>query len=397
MKRINNTVMKRFIGVLIFAFLVGTIFAEDFNRGRIKQLSYFEKIPYQKISGLPIVSVIINGKMYNFLFDTGAMLAISDRLYKELNLPLIGQTGINSASGETKAMRVITLPELHLQGITFENTKGIVLHEGFKWGECYGIDGIIGSNMLRNSVVHFDEQNKHIIITNNARKLSLREQKYQKIKFRDKQSTPYIIIASKTFGEIVIFDSVATKFFNLSVTYGVFDNKAIDILAESEGIFTADVHGMSPKQKHRLLNISELVVGTFSFNNVIATTTHAPNSRIGAKLLEYGTVTLNYKRKRFYFNPFDNVNTDDLSKKPMTFNFTVQNDKSVVGIIWDKALETEINVGDEVVSINGIDIQTWDFCQLYLLENIPDIEEPYVELRDINTGEIKKVELKRLQ
>jgi hypothetical protein len=43
------------------------------------------------------------------------------------------------------------------------NTSGIVLHENSEWVECLGIDGIIGSNMLRNSVVQFDEQKKHHI------------------------------------------------------------------------------------------------------------------------------------------------------------------------------------------------------------------------------------------
>ena len=389
--------MIRFFVILIITVSVKTVFAQNFNRGRIKQRNYFELISYQQIKGLPVVPVTIHGKTYNFLFDTGAMFAISDKLYRETNPPIIGYTGISGSSGDIRNMRIIRFPELFLQGITFINTRGVVLHEKSEFFDCLEIDGIIGSNMLRNSTVQIDNQSKHIIITN---KLSSGKHEYQKMIFIDRQSRPYIYITmqkgEKKINQRVLFDSGMTNFFDLNFGTAIRNVDVVDIIAESEGILSLGIHGIHPKQKHLLLHIPEVVISNLTFKDVIITTANNSNSRIGAKLLEYGKVTLDFKKKRLYFNLFDNINTETVSENLYTFGITIQNDKPVVGIIWDKTLESEINFGDEVLSINGIDIQSWNLCQLLSFEFQPANDDHYVELRNINTGEIKKVALKCL-
>ena len=396
--------MKKLFCIIIFIFSVFTIFAQSFNHGHIKQNSYFEVIPYQEILGLPVVQVVINGKTYNFFFDTGAMLTISDRVYRELNPQVIGHREIGSISGERKNMRIVQIPEIHIQGITFKNSRGVVLNEEAReFYECIGIDGFVGSNMLRNSIVNIDGQSKHIIITNNIKKLSTEKREYQKMYLYGQQSRPYIIITMQKgenkIHEKVIIDTGLKGFFKMNLSNARYYDERYDIVEiidESEGAFTYGIHGTAPKQRHCLLHISELVVGETSFNNLITTTINIDSS-IGAELIKYGTIIMDFKRKRFYFEPFDNINSDNLSNKPTTFSFSVQNNKLVVGIIWDKTLESQINIGDEILSINDINIESWDLCQLYLLNNIRFSENNNVELRDINNGKIKRVDLKRLQ
>jgi len=123
--------MKKILPLIILAFYTTSIFAQiiNFNQGRIKQKQYLQQIPYQEIKGWIVVPVTINGKSYNFILDTGASLAISDKLYKELNLRTISQLKIGDASGKREKTRRILLPEIDLQGITFRNTPGVVFHE----------------------------------------------------------------------------------------------------------------------------------------------------------------------------------------------------------------------------------------------------------------------------
>ena len=133
---------------------------------------------------------------------------------------------------------------------------------------------------------------------------------------------------------------------------------------------------------------------------MVITTTNDAVSRIGSKLLEYGKVTLDYKNKRFHFLPFENINADELSERPRAILPTWQNDKLVVGIIWDKALEPQINLGDEILSIDGVDIQSMDICEFFnyfsSFSNTSPKVELILELKDIKTGKVKKVEIKRL-
>jgi hypothetical protein len=396
--------MKKLLTLLILTFYASSIFAQIFtlNHGKIKQKHYLQEIPYQKKREGLIVPVTINGKEYKFIFDTGAPLIISDKIYKELNLRTIRLKNMGDASGENKKqVRFILLPEIDIQGITFLNTPGAVFYENSgisELAECFGVDGIIGSNMLRNSVVQFDEQNKQIIITDNIKKLSLQTHKYQKMKLSFMQSNPYITITLPQSGtdHNVLFDTGdAGSFFTLSLNR--LNSCVVDTIAENEGSFGIGVHGFFKKQKHLLLNIPELVINGTTFSDVTVSTTHTHCSIIGSKLLQYGKTTLDYKKKRFYFEPYDHINT---SKPAGDFyypiNFTFQNDKKVVGIIWDKTLEDEINLGDEVLSVNGIYIQEMDFCEKFMLK-FPPSDKYIFELRDIHTGAIKKVEIERIQ
>ena len=398
--------MKKFFAIFVLVLCASSILAQtNFNQGKIKQKSYMQVIPYQKVKGtLIVIPVIISGKAYKFILDTGASLYISYKLSKELNLQIIGKTGVNDASGTEKEMDLILLPELNLQGITFVNTPGIIEQEGAFLLNCLGVDGLIGSNMLRNSVVQFNDQSGHIIITNDIKKLSVKNTVKQKMELTQIQSNPYIVIGLKKGGakasNKVLFDTGAANFYKMAISVYDWVNGRADIfdkIAEGEGSFSLGAHGAFEKQRHLLLNSPEIIVAETSFSNVVITTTNSSRSRIGSKLLQYGITTLDYKKKHFYFKPFDNINTKELSERPWSISTTISNNKMIVGVIWDKTLESQINLGDEILSVNGFDYQQMDTCELLNFDNIfSDELMVLVELRDIKTGEIKKVEIKRM-
>jgi hypothetical protein len=396
--------MKKFLTLIILIFYASSLFAQvvTFNQEKIKQKHYFQEIPYQEIKGIIIAPVTINGKEYNFIFDTGASsLAISDKIYKELNLRVFRQTSTRDASGKKEKVRSILFPEIELQGITFRNTMGIVFSENSefsKWCECLEIDGIIGGNMLRNFIVQFDEQHKQIIITNDIKRVLLENREYEKMK-QSSGKIPCINITlqkgAQRVHHNVLFDSGDIGgFFTLSLNKS--NSRVVDRIAETEGASgDAGFHGFFGKQKHLLLNIPKLDISGTIFNNVIITATQGMKSRIGNRLLQYGKTTFDYKKKRFYFEPFDSICTTKPVENPWTINYTYQNNKWVVGIIWDKRLESQINLGDEILSINGIDVQSMSFCELFL--EIPPSDKLIYVLKDINTGDIKKVEIERMQ
>jgi len=409
--------MKIFFTILVLTLFASSTLAQNINlnqgQGSIKQKRYLQKIPYQiKGEHLIVVPVIINGKTYNFLFDTGASLTISDKLFKELNLPIIGQEEIIDAEGAKKEMKFILLPMLQLQEITFVHTVGTVHHEEssdfVNLFECYGIDGTIGSDMFRNSVVQFDEQSKHIIITDDFKRIAVKKTKYHGLQMEfHGQSSPFIWVGiikgeQKTSDMKVLFDTGEPSLYVMSINaYDWFSERGdiADKIAESEGSYAWGVHGNFEKQKHLLLNIPELRVSGKSFKDVVISTTNLPFSRIGFRLLQHGKVTLDYKKKRFIYEPFDGVDPDKLSARPLAIFPTWQNNKLVVGIIWDKALEGKINLGDEILNIDGLNIENMALCDYMNLEGFfheTFTNQRILELRDIKTGEVKKIEIKRL-
>ena len=396
--------MKKTCTILLLFFFATSIFAQNisYNKGKILQKHYLQKIPYEKVKGVPVIPVTINGKTYKFIFDTGAgTVAISDTLCKELNLPITGQKMIGGSSGEQKLKKTILLPELHLQEIEFTNISGIVASELFHFFECFDVHGLIGSSMLKNSVVHFDEQNQRVIITYDIKNLSVQTKVRQKMELST-HGRPFITVVlrkgNKKAVNKVLFDSGQSSFYCISMR--VFNwqiDNIVEKISESEGAFSFGIHGLYENQKHTLLNVPEIIANKVTFNNVVIITTHGDFSRIGAELLQYGKTTLDYKKKRFYFEPYDNVDKNKLSEAWWAVQITIQNDKMMVGIIWDKTLETQINLGDEILSINGIDLQSMDFCELLQFENSRSGDELGLVLKDIKTGEVKEVKIKRMQ
>jgi len=104
--------MKKIAILVLLAFYTCSIFAQilTFNQGKIQQKHYLKKIPYQEVLGIPVVSVTINGKAYKFIFDTGAMLVISNKIFEELNLKVIRQINSGDASGQVAKIKLVVLP-----------------------------------------------------------------------------------------------------------------------------------------------------------------------------------------------------------------------------------------------------------------------------------------------
>jgi len=395
--------MKKIAILVLLAFYTCSIFAQilTFNQGKIQQKHYLKKIPYQEVLGIPVVSVTINGKTYKFIFDTGAMLVISNKIFEELNLKVIRQINSGDASGQVAKIKLVVLPEIELQGITFQNTPGAVFSansDAAKLAECFGIDGIIGSNMLRNSVVQFDVQNKLIIFTNDIKEVLLQHNESQKMKLESRTSRPFIKITlqkgtHKAVDNALFDTGNGEGFFTLS-SKKLGGN--MNIIAETEGSFVFGSHGFYKKQRNFLLNIPEIIINSLIFNDVIVTTTNADYSIIGTKLFQYGKPTLDYRKKRFYFEPFDNINTSKPVESPWAISCGFQNDKMIVSNIWNEELKSQVNLGDEVLNINKIDTRSLGFCEYFMLKT-SDSDKMIYELRDINSGKTKTVEVERVK
>ena len=223
-KHKTNKKMK-FIYILIFCFFSLTPCVAqtsiNLNQGEIEQKKYSEIIKYEKIKGKLLVDVVINNKKHKFLFDTGAPFAISQKLFKELELPETGSVLVEDNSGIAKQLSLFSLSKLQLGSLIFLSTPGIVLQESTsKMLDCFGIEGIIGSNMLRSSVIQFNDTSNEIIITNNAKNLNLRKIACQKLELSEIQSSPYfkieILKADKKIFEKILFDSGDDGFYEMS-------------------------------------------------------------------------------------------------------------------------------------------------------------------------------------
>ena len=367
--------MKKNI-LLIIILLANNIYAQniDLNIGETKAKNYFEKIDYDFFKEKIIIPVKIEGKTYRFILDSGAPTVISKEIYNLIKPKLLKSITVNDSNDKEEKLNVVLVKKLEIGNITFEQTATIVSNfNSNPLYKCLGADGFIGSNMLRNSIIQIDSNTKTLIITDNIKNLSVDKKESHKIHLTKTQSSPILWLKLKGQNkrkEQVLIDTGANGIYDISKDhYDIFkDEKIFEILAKSEGASSIGIFGEAPKSNHFKLLLPTLNINGVKLNNVIPETTNGNDSRIGASLLKYGIITIDYINKRFYFNP--NTNNINTIKPFYGFSLTLKGNKLIIGFVWDKQLRNKIKYGDEVIKINNIKLSESNICEA--INSIPE-------------------------
>lgn len=386
------------------------------NVGEIKEKNYLTTIDFESIKGKIIIDVKINNQIRKFILDTGAPTSISENLLAELNYKSVKDITVNDANSKESENEVLIIPEFSINGLTFLDTYALKIPNTLIF-ECFKVDGIIGSNSLRNSVVDFDFQNKKITITDNFKNLGYTNIKGHKLYFKDAQSSPILKVKMKLgyliFNEELMFDSGDDSFYSISNNnyshimdmvakkqfpkelQNIKEADLLGMVASSKGSFSISLNGNADDNFNHKFRIQEFLFDTTTFDNIISTTTYGSNSRVGSEILNYGKLTLDYKRRKYYFQPYDNKYKIDVNHKINSFYPTFENDKFIVGIVWDDAVKEKIKPGDEILKINSIDFTTLSDCEIMLMsfDDFKDSKMLTITLKDKETNEIKVVEV----
>lgn len=368
-----------------------------FNKGKVNPKNYNTTIPYKDIRGLVIAEVVIKGKTYNFIVDTGAMSAISGELYEELRLQSGSEINVSDSSNLSQGMKVVTLPPVHVGDIAFEDVPAVVANDGFFF-KCLGIDGFIGSNMLRNSVVKFSYKDRTVSFTNKLKNFAV-EKRHSAALLKDKmQSNPYLQITLQnpdTAGhETLMFDTGMVGLYDLSAsTYASIKKfNVFTVLHQAKGAYSVGINGTESPTDHYMLLLSHLDFAGVTFTNVTTTTTSDIKSRIGSQMLAYGDVIIDYPGRHLYFNPYVKQPIN-LAEKNWPVQPVMREGKLVVGIVWDPSVSDRISEGDELLKFGEIDFSGVDPCEAFKTDLTPKTDTAVMVVKDKKTGELKKVEL----
>jgi len=390
----------KFYKLFIFLFLSYHLNAQNLNIGHILKTNYYTKIKFEYTNNQIIVPVTVENKTYRFLLDTGATSLISANLKNNIKTTPLDKIPITDTNDKTDSLEVVTIPHLKLGNISFENTA-VLVHElktnKILYG-CSNIDGIIGSNILRNSIIKILLNKRLIEITDNKNNINLNKKNAIKLSLLGIQSMPFIWInikGKKNGKSQVLFDTGSNVLYDIALKDYLFfkERKVYNAFSEGEGSNTIAFYGNTNKTNHYRIEIPQIKLGNSIFKNITAVTTDDKFSRIGVKLLEYGNVTIDFINKRFYFDSFQK--STNLLKKIYGFSPTIINKKLVVGIIWNKELRGKIKYGNEILEINGVNFQNIDQCEIIKkLEN--QMSKESLELLIINSeNKIIKLNIKK--
>lgn len=368
------------------------------NKGTVTPKKYNTSVPYKDISGLVIVQAVIKGKTYDFIVDTGAMSAISQQLYDELGLKSNSGLDVEDSSDLRQNMKLVTLPSIQVGDISFNDVPAVVADNG-PFFQCLGIDGFIGSNMMRNTVVKFSYKDKTVSFTDKLKNFNTDKSKSTELAKDKFQSNPYLLINLKNGGitgsEYVLFDTGMTGLYDLSLaSYKQHLNNPglFSIINQAKGAFSLGINGIEEQTEHYRLLMPELHFAGAVLENVTTTTTSDNTSRIGSEMLKYGEVIVDYPGRKLFFSPY----TDgliDVAEKSWPVQPVIKEDKFVVGIVWDAAYNDRVNDGDVILKFGEIDYSTMHPCETMKSDMKPKTYKAIMVLKDIKTGETKNVEL----
>ena len=137
------------------------------KKGYVKQKEYFVEIPFNYANKHIYIEVIISGKKYNFVFDTGyEVTTIDSNIAKEIQYEIIKEVSLSGSSFADQKVTLVELPNIAIASLDFEETYGLLQDLSFtKKPATQKIDGIIGNNLMRKSKWQIDYVQKVIRIS----------------------------------------------------------------------------------------------------------------------------------------------------------------------------------------------------------------------------------------
>jgi predicted aspartyl protease len=158
-KLLNQLRLRLLLVLLCFGFITA-------NCQRAQPLTEFS-LPIEIVDNRPFVAITISGKTFHFIVDSGGFNSIDVDAANELNLDLRGKFQMPGAGEKTVDAWSTVIGSFSLGDRSFKDRKFYVLplNEIKENLKLPYLDGIIGYDFFRDSVVRIDYPNKKIIFS----------------------------------------------------------------------------------------------------------------------------------------------------------------------------------------------------------------------------------------
>jgi hypothetical protein len=392
----KNLIIKLFPSQIILlslctSLLYSTTYAQEnyLLNGKIATTPFLDTIPFEFKKNKIIIPIFLNGKQRRFILDTGAPVLISKELQQECQFKTIKKELISDINGRLDSTYYLQVPQIQIGKVSFEGITGGLADLNAGLLACFQIEGIIGSNLLKNSILHIDYVQKKIILTDQIQKLNLSRQNANRLLLEENQATPIIDI--KPFPqakEQVLIDTGDDGFYSMGLRSFQFfmgnTNLKEYVISQAKGADTYGLHGLEQDTTKHILHFDSLKIGSNYFSQVRITTYPNPNSRLGVELLKYGTVTIDYLNRQFYFVPFSKSQPIVLqSSRDTKLGFSLKGENNVlkIGAVWEgsQAWQMGMKPNETIEKINDYDLLGKNICELFfLLEQIFEKDASYI-------------------
>ncbi|MGJ1433023.1 aspartyl protease family protein [Sphingobacterium spiritivorum] len=361
-----------FIAMMAFLFMLPDIGnAQNLNASKIKVSNFCDTIPFEYVKNKIIIKLTIENKERRFILDTGAPFLISEQLRAELNLKSKHKIATTDVTGKSSDIPVVKMPDIQIGNIAFSNTQALVYDlSASGLLQCFSVDGLLGSTILKHSIVQIDLEKKLLILTDKIENFPVLPDERMALAF-DKNSRPFLnikVAGSNPFQ--VLFDSGSDKLLAVSYpTYNELNNKGeAKMLYKGKGSVSSGLFGAGKEGDEWRILLNQIEIGPGILDSIITNVSeHKNKNAIGMPIGKYGVITLDYLHKHFYFHPYQ---TRQIVKNSNFYGFDSQlvNDDYIVSVVYEgsNAEKAGLKRGDVILQINDYKVDEFkDICQLF--------------------------------
>ncbi len=341
-----------------------------------------------------IVEAEVNGVRGRYLIDTGAPMVISETLYEQLKPKTLYKRDVSDANGQRHKTRYVKIDKLKLGTTSFSNITALVLDLKKIPLGCFELDGMIGSNVFHELVVHFNWQIKTMVLAKERSVLGLTKSDFKKIKFKSYQKTPLVKLGFSNITTNAIIDTGSGGFFSVSNNVLPYGKAKNTIVEQANGAATFGVFGYNLDSKYYLLDIDSATINGVGQIKAQVTTSTDKLPKLGMKLLEKSNLTIDYKKGGLIFNL-----TEPINRPFYTYGFELAFDGNslIVGSVWEgsEAENKGIRPGDTIMKINDFILEEEEVCSNFfkiggMLKEQDTIKVSFKKSTGIETIEFKK-------
>jgi hypothetical protein len=314
------------------------------------------EVPFEMVKNAIVVPVTLHGVVYRFVLDTGGFLTVSEELRQKEGFPIVDSLTVSDANGAEMIFTRVKISQLQLGNLRFREREAIVTYDNQAYpNRCFGTDGMIGRDFFGGMLLHFDYQRGVIRLTEDRAVLSLTEDYRARMRISER-GIPDVRLRVNGRSRFVEFDSGSGDLFSFKTKRAKRQRTKV---LEFRGIFSFGVSSaerIEPDSRYRA-RVDALEIGTVTFSDFYSNFSKNTEPRIGASILYYGKVTVDYQKLGFYFEPY----ATSLAVPPLeTFGFDLVYLKGEYLIKWvlagSEAERQGLTFGLRVEAINGVPV-----------------------------------------
>lgn len=326
------------------------------SKGEIEQQDFISEIPFEYGMGLIILKVTIEGKEYDFLYDTGAPNVISTELAQELNIKpyLTNKTG--DSQGKKEELEFLLVPKVRIGCVDFLNTGAAVADlKRSSVIACLKIDGIIGANLMQKAIWQIDYEKQVIRLSNSMKAFNV--DNGERIPFVQKiTGTPMTDVnINGIIVKNVTIDSGSNGGLSLAEKTYRAAKDSIAPVAIGIGTTTSGLYGVGEVDTNYYTTFQVVTLGDVELKNQLVDFNSGKSLTLGNSFFENYDVTYNWFAKEMILT--NKREHDNSVFNSFGFSYFFDEDKLLVSLLMEgsEAAEKGIKRGDQIVSLNGID------------------------------------------